>query len=58
MEYLAKTEWKALSSKFLKFRSIMKDFQKLAWLILSKPIKNWIDQDVDKLMVEATRFAR
>ena len=34
------------------------DFQKLAWLILSKPIKNWIDQDVDKLMVEATRFAR
>ena len=35
-----------------------KDFEKLAWLILSKPPKNWIDQDVDKLLVEATRFAR
>ena len=34
------------------------NFKKLAWLILSKPIKNWIDQDVDRLMVEATRFAR
>ena len=34
------------------------NFKKLAWLILSKPTKNWIDQDVDRLMVEATRFAR
>lgn len=34
------------------------DFEKLAWLILSKPTKSWIDQDVDKLLVEATRFSR
>ena len=34
------------------------DFEKLAWLIVSKPAKSWIDQDVDKLLVEATRFAR
>ena len=32
------------------------DFQKLAWLLLSKPTKNWIDQDIDKLMVEAVHF--
>ena len=34
------------------------DFEDLAWLILSKPADKWIDLDTDKLLVEATRFAR
>lgn len=34
------------------------NFEKLAWLILGKPATNWIDLDTNKLLVEATRFAR
>ena len=33
-------------------------FSSLGWRILSKPTKNWIDPDVDRLFVEATKLAR
>ena len=33
-------------------------FERLAWGILSKPTRNWIDTDIDRLFVEATKLAR
>lgn len=34
------------------------DFEKLAWIILSKPTKNWIDQDIDRLFIETINLCR
>ena len=33
-------------------------FEKLGWGILSKPTRNWIDTDISRLFVEATKLAR
>ena len=32
-------------------------FERLGWGILSKPTRNWIDTDIDRLFVEATKLA-
>ena len=33
-------------------------FERLGWGILNKPTRNWIDTDIDRLFVEATKLAR
>jgi len=33
-------------------------FERLGWGILNKPNRNWIDADIDRLFVEATKLAR
>lgn len=33
-------------------------FERLGWVILNKPTRNWIDTDIDRLFVEATKLAR
>ena len=36
----------------------MPSFQRLASMLLNKPAKLWIDNDIDKIFVEATNFCR
>ena len=36
----------------------LSDFERLGWVILNKPTRNWIDPDIDRLFVEATKLCR
>jgi len=35
-----------------------RDFERLGWVVLSKPSKAWIDIDIDRLFIETTKLAR
>lgn len=36
----------------------LNSFERLGWGILNKPTRNWIDSDIDRLFVEATKLTR
>ena len=35
-----------------------RDFERLGWVVLSKPSKAWIDIDIDRLFIETIKLAR
>lgn len=36
----------------------LESFERLGWGVLNKPTRNWIDADIDRLFVEATKLTR